>query len=854
VGKGKIVSVENRDYGDYWVQPIYNIDLVERRIAIMDDRITEMTEELEKIQQKINELQIDYGEAEAKYDTAVAEFIDELKAALAAGGSIPDTSEYTSAYADAYKLSVELIELERQRDLLQISKDILQADRDKLDSSKEAEGRQAWCADLTTTIGMDSEVATVEIPGEHQYLLIYPQGKGDGAHSPDRDGVLTPREWATPEQAYWCAAALPGWQRFRPNYRTGEISGIGKHGIIGSHGQFRLVDGGLIKLPEKASVEERGEWSSVDSLPIHTGPLDASPNITGATAHYLTQDMGAFLDGDRVLVQFQALDRQQPRVIGFEKEPRGEIGGGGIDWTNWRGDILTYAPGTFDRYRGQPGAGEKAGIIWHNGRRIAKLPGVVLGAALTGQDESRRLVAVFYEGIAIEWQNPDRAYKCVSVDKSKWYRGGEENSDFELLWTHPGSIDGGGKPYPKPCHFSPAGTHFVSVIGFVSAHNFMISGNLGGMTVEKCTEGRTTTAKTVTGRKEDGSLSETAEDTWESSGIMAADYDRNGSRKYWRISGGGSNSRAVTQLYEEEEVTTSLKELGYNVSKKKYWHLKSYERQESMSESWTETIDGVGTHTKYRSSLNIDFSYTNIAEPKEWLDKDPIANLLYGTSVDTCHSRFEPSSDVSSVSGSRSYGYSENHCQSSLLDMRVGTAGFYHSSYSDSETLSGAAFEPTMQTVSGTQCWRRTAVYRTPGGNLTGSSGGGSNTLVGYLYGGKIGNSAISASWSGETYSLVADGIAVDFSDWETDPGGYHYQGGVWADTVFDSLSSEGPDDLPSIAQESEGDLSPFPAFGGHDPFAHSSNLGLIDFFSDQCRTKFGSAPFEDFGDLEGWF
>src|SRR5574343_1998280 len=78
----------------------------------------------------------------------------------------------------------------------------------------------AWCADLTEQAS--GAVATLEIPGESDLILIKP-----GAPAPvAADGALVAREMQTPQQVFWNAAVLPGWQKYLPPYRWVTITAV----------------------------------------------------------------------------------------------------------------------------------------------------------------------------------------------------------------------------------------------------------------------------------------------------------------------------------------------------------------------------------------------------------------------------------------------------------------------------------------------------------------------------------------------------------------------------------------------------------------------------------------------------
>lgn len=152
--------------------------------------------------------------------------------------------------------------------------------------------RAAWCADFTEDA--TGEVATVEIPGEDKLLLVAP-----GAPKPvAADGVLIAREAQSPEQVFWNAAVLPGWQKFKPTYRRGTITALDTSA-------------------DTATVTIAGDVSSAQSLGINP-----TPYLTNVPIKYMTCNAGAFEPGDNVVVKFMGGEWLQPKIVGFSESPR----------------------------------------------------------------------------------------------------------------------------------------------------------------------------------------------------------------------------------------------------------------------------------------------------------------------------------------------------------------------------------------------------------------------------------------------------------------------------------------------------------------------------------------------------
>lgn len=150
----------------------------------------------------------------------------------------------------------------------------------------------AWCADLTEDAS--GLVATVEIPGENALVLIAPAAPVPGL----TDGLLTAREVQSPEQVFWNAAVLPGWQKWKPTYRLGTITA-------------------LDIVADTASVDLDVAASSAQGLNVNqVSSLSAVP------VQYMTCNALAFEVGDRCVVAFTGQDQATPKVIGFRDHPK----------------------------------------------------------------------------------------------------------------------------------------------------------------------------------------------------------------------------------------------------------------------------------------------------------------------------------------------------------------------------------------------------------------------------------------------------------------------------------------------------------------------------------------------------
>lgn len=155
------------------------------------------------------------------------------------------------------------------------------------------ETRPAWCADLT--VDASGSVATIDIPGESALCLVAPSAPAPTA----ADGALLAREVQTGPQAFFNAAVLPGWQKFKPTYRRGVITALDTEADTADVTLFA------------------GDTSSAQALPINQ-----SATLSGVPVQYMTCHAKAFAVDDAVVVKFTGQDWATPKVVGFVSHPK----------------------------------------------------------------------------------------------------------------------------------------------------------------------------------------------------------------------------------------------------------------------------------------------------------------------------------------------------------------------------------------------------------------------------------------------------------------------------------------------------------------------------------------------------
>jgi len=158
----------------------------------------------------------------------------------------------------------------------------------------------AWCADLSEDL--TGEVATVEINGEPDQVLVRPGYTDQAAFDMSRDGQLQHIKAMTPEQWFYNAAMAPGWKKWMPTYRVGEITKLDadKCDVLLDDATTEIINAG-------------------------SQSINATMTHEDIDIEYMDCNGEAFEVGDRVVVEYR--DRSpsgenKPVVIGFETEPK----------------------------------------------------------------------------------------------------------------------------------------------------------------------------------------------------------------------------------------------------------------------------------------------------------------------------------------------------------------------------------------------------------------------------------------------------------------------------------------------------------------------------------------------------
>lgn len=219
--------------------------------------------------------------------------IERYAAAAQANPETASTTEVDRLTGDYYAAARFAGEARTRLQDLTLQQRQLEANKANITSAPVSETRQAWCADLTEDAA--GEVATIEVPGEPGTVLVAPGGRAPSAG----DGALVARELMTPEQAFFNAAILPGWQKWMPTFRTGTITGINSDN-------------------DTADVSLDAATSSAQGLGVNQ-----TSSLSGVPVEYMECNAAAFEVGDPCVVRFDGQSWDAPRVVGFAREPKG---------------------------------------------------------------------------------------------------------------------------------------------------------------------------------------------------------------------------------------------------------------------------------------------------------------------------------------------------------------------------------------------------------------------------------------------------------------------------------------------------------------------------------------------------
>jgi len=291
MGKATILGSKDLNLapGQYRVR----IEKSDSRVAATNEQIDQELTILDNI---IPERYSSYSDAIRAHKTAESD----LDAIVRQSIESPDAdhsakiNSATTAERTAY---TNLIKAKSQYQAVVLKQQALQNKRSYLNNQITEDIRTVWCADCQKSLS--GEVATMEIPGTDQIIMIRPGGAdGSGSeYSVSRDGQLRSVASMSSAEVVWNYTMLPGWQKWKPIYRLGKITnrppGASKCSV--------LLD----------------QYSTVQGL-----ATDVERQLHNVPMIYKNRDDGGpYVVGDRVVIEFYNQNHESPRVIGYEEYP-----------------------------------------------------------------------------------------------------------------------------------------------------------------------------------------------------------------------------------------------------------------------------------------------------------------------------------------------------------------------------------------------------------------------------------------------------------------------------------------------------------------------------------------------------
>lgn len=271
---GRAIIQSHLGAGRYWVDIKYNTAMSDAMIAQMQQRVAALDVQIPLLETAIADEELKYNQAELTSPPA----------------------EWKVLYAIRQTING----YQRKRRSHVIERASLTQKMTSLQALTDTVSREAWCADLTENI--NGEVGTIEPEGVAGAPIIQPGYAGNAAYSKTRDGCLQHAMATVPEATFWNLALLPGWQKWRPLYRTGIIT------ILDTANDTATV-------VLDAAVSTQHPWGKDIDLNVEE-TLEAIP------VEYMTCNAQAFTVGDHCVVRFEGQNWDNPKVIGFVDNPK----------------------------------------------------------------------------------------------------------------------------------------------------------------------------------------------------------------------------------------------------------------------------------------------------------------------------------------------------------------------------------------------------------------------------------------------------------------------------------------------------------------------------------------------------
>jgi len=321
---GRATIVDEVGSGQYTVNLDYGDDALQAKISTVTAQLASLNDTfIPEIESTIDDTEIilsaNLATLNAAIDAWAAVNYPEEGAEREAIQDATIDAQVTRRQIDGYNRALANANIEKR------SLELKLAELQRFDLTQTSD---VWCVDYT--LEASGLTGTIEVPGEPALTLLAP-----GCAPPvAADGTVTGRVVQASYQSYWNIAALPGWQKWLPTYRTGVITAID-----------RANNNCDINLDEALSTAQYIQENTNTKQNFNINQTDT---LDAVTFEYMNCNHRAFNVGDEVVVKFEGQDWAQPLVIGFKSNPNSC--GFGIARANYYFPPTSTTNGTWQSY------------------------------------------------------------------------------------------------------------------------------------------------------------------------------------------------------------------------------------------------------------------------------------------------------------------------------------------------------------------------------------------------------------------------------------------------------------------------------------------------------------------------
>ncbi|MDY0164580.1 hypothetical protein [Desulfobotulus sp.] len=286
---GKAEILHNLGEGRYRCRILYNRKALEDRKALLESAREKAAAEKQEAESTVATCRAELDGGLLRLNAAIE--------ALRAEASEANRKAVSSLQAEVLRLRATLNRAELRLAGARLVLGSMDAELERLREilkGLDQDVRELWCADHS--LALSDTADTLEINGEPGKILLTPGTR----HTPPGilPGMLTPISAMTAAQTALNWAFFPGWQKWKPTFRTATLLS-----------RNLQADTGCVTLD--------ADTSSVRGLPIHT-----ETSLTDIPIEYMACNAKAFEEGDRVVIEFRGQKQESPVIIGFENHPR----------------------------------------------------------------------------------------------------------------------------------------------------------------------------------------------------------------------------------------------------------------------------------------------------------------------------------------------------------------------------------------------------------------------------------------------------------------------------------------------------------------------------------------------------